>query len=140
MATILYKTPFVHCFQDEKHPRLLIIRFTANTVNMREHEYMEETVNLFITSSRLQAIAHLADMREMYYPISPSLQKWAENQILDYSDSTLKRNAVLLNKDFITRINTEQIMDEVIGRMPFENKYFSDEKDAYNWAKGAFVE
>lgn len=139
MAIVLYKTPFVHCFQDEKYPRLLVTKFTSNTMNMREHEYKEEVVNIILTATRLQSIAYLADMREMYFPIPPSLQKWVENQILSYSVSTLKRSAVILNKDLITKINTEQIIDEVIGHVPFENRYFDNEEEAYSWAKGTFT-
>lgn len=135
MATLLYKTPFVHCSHDKNHPRLLMVKFTANTVDMREDEYKEEAVNIFLTSIRLRATAHIINMREMAFPISPSLQKWVENQILNHPDSPLKRNAVILSNDLITRMNTEQIIDEVIDHMPFENRYFSNEEEAYNWAK-----
>jgi len=101
-----------------------------------EEDYKNHVTLWANTVEAKKPIGILVDTRKHFVTIDPDLQAWFVNVIFPkYVASSIKKFAFLESEDFISQLSIEQTMEEDTN-LPFQTRYFSDEKTALTWILG----
>lgn len=132
---ILHESNFAFLYFDENH-RIIYHRYKDNsTTHMTDEDYKTELLAVIKNCLETQAISLIADTKNFEFGISPTLQKWTDENIFA-KHKYLKKCAVLLSEDLIGQLGLEQVLDksdEIINSISFETKFFSNMQEAIAW-------
>ena len=80
-------------------------------------------------------MAILINTKKHLVIIEPKLQTWFANEIFPkYTQSGMKKLVFLTSQDFISQLSIEQTMEmERNDDLSFQTRYFTDEKDGFDW-------
>jgi len=128
----LFKSKFVS-IDYSKEKELLSAKWTGNDEDLDDATLKSLFLKFadFIKFYKPQLI--ITDEVDRKIPYSIELQNWIANTTANAAISIgLKRFAIVLPKEFIAELSTEQTVEE-LPTIPFELKFFQSIEEAYSW-------
>lgn len=128
----VYKSNYLHLFFLAE-TELIQWFWLPATKNMIAQEYKQEILNYRDIVVEYRPKKLLANLQAMQFIISPELQEWTNQTVFPQLLAVgLSKVAILLSKEMITDLATEQLMDESEG-IKFYTRYFDNEAEAKAW-------
>ncbi len=129
----LFSNDFIIINYDSSKLLLETIR-TKESDRMNIAEYKETIEKWAVFVQSVCPKYQLVDQRDFKFPISTELQDWVNKTlVIPAAKLGIKKIAFIESPDFFTQISIEQTMADTMNSLPFQVKYFSDNKLAYNW-------
>lgn len=103
------------------------------SASMSEERYKQEISGLIALLEQHKPKKVVGNMKEMFFPISPEIQKWLdENLFACYAKIGLKKLAIILSNDLFTAVSIEQTIEDV-EESAISVKYFDDLEKGLEW-------
>lgn len=135
MKKQISQTEFIEIyFDDEKS--LLYAKWLPETKNM-DDEATLENMKLFVKALKEYKPAYvITDDREKNNPFSVEVQEEGAKLVTQaLIESKVKKQAIIQPQELISKLSTEQIVEEVkrISKGQLKMDFFVDEETAQNW-------
>ncbi len=102
------------------------------TVEMTDKAYKIEQLRYVDLLQRYKTTRLLINAIEFRFPITPAVQEWnAENVAKQEIALGLKKQAIVVSRDFISQMSIEQAIEEEQGKILTE--YFDNVQEARDW-------
>lgn len=118
----------------------LILHRWKDNPEMNDEDFKQEHIDLIRIYKENSPSLFLSDMSASDFVISPTIQTWMANLIATEftGESPLQKIAVIPSRDFISRLSSEQNIEEVLEkRKAYVSKvqiqYFQNDTDAMGW-------
>ena len=105
----------------------------VDTENKDNEYYKEQILEWKSIIEKFKPERQLIDYTDYTFPITPELQKFTNENLLEDSYKIgLKKVAFLISHNLFVQMSIEKIMDKDAGKM-FDIKYFDNFKKAKDW-------
>lgn len=119
-------------FIEQEH--LIECYFMPESLNMEDEDYREEAQHFMKLVSKYQPQKIYLDFRELFFPVSPEIQEWFYPQLhTTLLKSNTQKMAIIVSKDMVAQLATEQIVDEIQAQYPYNVSYFKTPEEARAW-------
>lgn len=129
----LYKSIFYEILFDERKS-LIIHKALPTTSKMTSEEFKQEMFIFLEMCEKYKPNKDLVHLLEMGYAVGPEMQAWVNTEIFFHLAKIIKRMAIVMPIEFISKLSIEQTMLEEEGKKIFQ-AYFNDEYKALEWLK-----
>lgn len=106
--------------------------WTSNTGMMTVEEYKHEMIQYRDMVVKLNIDKALISLTNFLFPIAPSIQQWADQNIMEVTSKYIKKAAFVLPSELVAKLSVEQINQgeatpqEVV-------QYFDNVQEALDW-------
>jgi hypothetical protein len=129
---LVYQSRYVIMNYD-KESSLLEVLWTRETENATDKEFKSEAITYLETLQTYHPERVLFNTTDTVFPINLDLQIWGNSNIILKTPSTgLKKTAIVISADPITRLSIEQLFDEDI-KQTVKRKFFETIEEARAW-------
>ena len=129
---LVYQSRYVVMNYD-KVSSLLEVIWTRETENATDKDFKFEAVTYLETLETYHPEKVLFDTTVTVFPINLDLQIWGNNHIISKTRLTgLKKTAIVISTDPITRLSIEQLFDEDV-KQAVKRKFFETIEEARDW-------
>ncbi len=112
---------------------MLTMDWAPAVEDVSEEEYKDEMMQYIKSIETYTPDAVLIDATKANYAINPDLQIWINKNIIARAmKAGLKKTAIVLPDDLITRLGVEQTFDEDKNPV-IKRQYFGNVKEAKEW-------
>ena len=126
----LLKNKYLTINWDEDH-KLLELIYSKETADLTEEIYKEQIIEIVNIAKQYKIEKFLSNLKEFYYPIAPSLQKWINMQFYNKTSITTAKTAIILSTELVKGISIEQAVEESDKKLNL--KYFDEYTQARDW-------
>ncbi len=128
----VYKSKYLQVAYHREY-QLVEMTWLPATQTMNKEDYKHESLNCLDVTLQFSPSKIINNATDLYFPISPELQEWTNQNIFPLSlEKGLTRAAFVVSKEIISQLSIEQIMEEDIGQK-FISKYFDSISEAKEW-------
>ena len=118
----------------EEDTNILIFKWLPETINMIGDDFMTEMNKVAKIIMQHNGCNILLLSQDMKFAIAPDKQIEANKILLPaYNQSSVKKLAIIIPKEFIAELSMEQTIEEKIDEHSFKTNFFADEKEAQEW-------
>lgn len=128
----LYESQFLKITLEAQAP-IIIFTWLFDSRFMSEEIYKEEMHKVADFQITYKTHKPLVDIREFHFVITPPLQEWVDQNILEnFIKSGISKVAYIASSDVFAQIAVEQTMEEAHGS-EFKVQYFKNYEKARDW-------
>lgn len=118
-------------FEDDN--KLIRTVWNENSAKLTKDLYQKEMSEYAAQVEKNKPSRLMVDSQKFFFPITPDLQEWTNNQIFPrVLAAGLRKVAIILTPDIISQMSLEQTMEEDTG-LQFQTKYFDSEEESRKW-------
>ena len=127
----VYKNEYLSIKIDETN-KVLIEEWYATTTEMTKDEWKETRHKFKDVFLQYKLNKFLSLCKELYFVITPELQKWMAENITKGSEHLVEKAALVIPSEIFAEVSLEQTMSEKeTGKL--DTVFFDDEQNARNW-------
>jgi len=129
----IYKDKFV-TYQYDKENKLFVETWQLETEHLSNTEFEDILHILVKLYDKYPPKLMLCNYQNLLYAISPQYQEWIKNHVASKAiKNGLIRKANVVAAEYVTQLGVEQMMEEALSEMVFDNRYFATYKEAEKW-------
>lgn len=118
----------------EEDNSLFYFKWSANTTHLTDDGYQVEMQNYLAKLEEHKPLRLLIDDQDMQFPIAPEMQAWnVENVYPRAVAAGLRLFAVVMSRDLISQLGTEQSVDENPHPDKLNSSFFETSEEARDW-------